>query len=432
VPDRAVVLVNFIQVTVIHLTKGGNLIKKLFIINCITLLVLTTVESHASTTVRAKSGSRDDIQAAIDAAPENGTVIIPEGTYELKGPKIDIKKSITIAGEGVAKTTLKVKSALDWIFHAVYNGFLRITGLNLEGNGSGGGVKLRSDNMNFRIDNCTFRDFGTRAIETNGNIRGVIDHNQFLENKITDIVVYGDNDASWNRPAELGTDDAVYVEDNLFKHEKKGNWHSIASNRGSRYVFRYNTINDGSHNTNPVDAHGNYYYGRGSRSYEIYGNTINSKHSYQGMFIRGGTGVIYDNTFNGGFTNPIVLIDYRSSQKPRMGSYPSIDQINDVHIWNNRYENQEAIPEVLDRGANRDYIKHGRDYHTKKKENYKPYTYPHPMTKKPDNESSNVSNVNASQPRFSPGTPSVVQGGITDFIDNFYRLFDNIIPKADS
>lgn len=340
--------------------------------------MLLSVVNLSAVTITAKSGNRNDIQDAINSAPENATVIIPEGNFDFKGPRLDVRKSITISGSGNQKTVLKKPSGLDWFFRVISDGYFRLTNLVLDGGKGGGGVKLTSDNLNMNVDNSTFKNFSRRAIETNGNIKGVISNNKFQENALSDIVIYGDNDKSWNRPVKLGSDDAVYIENNNFEHKNvRGAVHSISSNRGSNYVFRYNNIDDGNLNTNPIDAHGNFFYGRGSRKYEIYGNKIKSGKSYQGMYIRGGTGVIYDNEFIGNFDHPIVLENYRSFRNSNQ-SYPAPDQIKDLHIWNNKYNGKEQEPFMRDRGKVREHIKKDRDYFMKKKSGYSAYSYPHP------------------------------------------------------
>jgi hypothetical protein len=367
------------------LEQGGIMKKHVMATVAITTFLLNALNSSA-VTINAKSGSREDIQSAIDNAPENATVVIPEGNFDFKGPKIEVKKNITISGSGEKKTVLKQTSALDWFFRVVSDSYFRLTNLVLDGGRNGNGIKVASDSLEMRIDNSTFKNFKKRAIETNGNIKGVIDNNQFQENSVTDIVIYGDNDGAWKRPVKLGSDDAVYVEKNQFEHKNvKGAIHSISSNRGSNYVFRYNTIDDGNLNTNPIDAHGNFFYGRGSRKYEIYGNKIKSGGSYQGMYIRGGTGVIYDNEFSGKFDYPIVLENYRSFRDTST-KYPAPDQINDLHIWDNKYEGKEVEPFMRDRGMVRQHIKKDRDYFMKKKAGYKAYPFPYEEAEDPEDE----------------------------------------------
>ncbi|HEX3019872.1 MAG TPA: hypothetical protein VHP36_06205 [Chitinispirillaceae bacterium] len=354
--------------------------KKIVMATATISAFLLNASNSSAVTITAKSGNREDIQAAINSAPENATVIIPEGNFDFNGPKLEVKKNITISGSGNRNTVLKKTSPIDWFFKVISDSYFRLTNLVLDGGKNGNGVKMTSGNLNMRIDNSTFKNFNKTAIETNGNIKGVIDNNNFQENRTTDIVVYGDNEGAWKRPVKLGTDDAIYVENNKFEHKNvKGAVHSISSNHGSNYVFRYNTIDDGNLNTNPIDAHGNFFYGRGSRKYEIYGNKIKSGGSYQGMYIRGGTGVIYDNEFIGKFSYPIVLENYRSFKQ--LGTkYPAPDQINDLHIWNNKYEDKNVEPYIRDRGMVRQHIRKDRDYFMLKKSGYKAYPYPYPAS----------------------------------------------------
>jgi hypothetical protein len=357
---------------------------------------------HAKEEIRAKSGTRNDIQEAINQAPEGATVIIPEGNHNISGSKIQVRKNITIAGSGSNQTTLKKQSGLDWIFQIVNNGFVRFTNLIFDGNKSGGGIRFSSsDSLSVQVDNSLFSNFNNRAIETNGNITGVIKDNKFNENGRTDIVVYGENDKAWNKGAELGQDNALFIENNTFTHQNvKGANHSISSNHGSRYVFRNNTIKDGNLNTTPIDAHGNFEYGRGSRTYEIYNNDISSEHSFQGIYIRGGTGVIYDNTFKGDFTHPIVFTDYRSFNKDKSGgyharSYPAIDQIRDVNLWNNTYQNKETEPFIQDRGLVKQHVQKNRDYFMTPKKDYKAYSYPHSDIEMMQNKNENSDIIKA-------------------------------------
>lgn len=353
----------------------------------LTIIILVTMVFYLkSQTIQIQSGTSKDILNAIQTAPINSVVVLPKGVYNFSGQKIQIRKGITITGSGEHETILRKSGNLDWFFQILTNDFVRISNLILDANGfGGGGIQAKATGLVFRLDNSELKYFSTRAIEFHGDITGVIDHNRFEENRITDIVVYGDNDA-WNKPIELGSDDAMYVEDNVFIHKKvKGNWHSIASNHGSKYVFRFNSIDDGNFNSNPIDAHGNFEYGRGSRTYEIYGNKIQSVHSYQGIYIRGGTGVIFDNEFIGDFTFPIMLTDYRSFNRDNSGNYisntyPGLDQIRELYIWNNTYKGNEVYAFVQDRGKVRDNIKENRDFYYTARPGYKPFTYPHPMT----------------------------------------------------
>ncbi len=354
-------------------------------------IVLFTLhnEKIGAQVIQAAGGSRVEIQSAIDAAPNGATIIIPSGNFTIDGKSVVINKNIVIkgAGENATKITSNVSGGYAFTIPRGSRQFVRITGICINGNGSSGAIRVVGDNYSFRIDDCIFKRCRSRAIETFGNAKGVIDHCTFIDNGITDIVVYGDNDASWNRPLTLGTDNAVYVEDCEFSHSAlSGDWHSIGSNHGSRYVFRHNTIRDDAKvNSTPIDAHGNFEYGRGSRSYEIYDNTVYSGHSFQGIYIRGGTGVIFDNNLSGDYTYPLVLEDYRSFNKNGSSyycdSYPCIDQIHELYIWNNHISGKLITAFIQNRGLTRNHIQEGRDFFLHKKVDYRPFTYPHPLIK---------------------------------------------------
>ncbi len=399
-----------------------------------TALILLVISTPSADEVHARSGNRNDIQAAIDAAPENGMVIIPEGVFNINGPQIRVNKNLTIAGSGNNDTVLRGRSGLDWIFNVVTEGFFRLTNIVLDGQQGNGGVHLRSNDLVMRIDNSRLTNFRNRAVLTHGKVVGVIDNNEFVENGRTDIVVYGDNDDSWDRPLSLGSGDAVYVEDNLFRAHQAPNLHAIASNRGAKYVFRHNTIDVGDQNSNPIDAHGNFYYGRGSRSYEIYGNKIKSGHSYMGMFIRGGTGVIFDNEFEGSFTHPIVLENYRSfnRERGRFASYPAPDQISDLHIWNNSVNGNSAPePFIHDRGVSRQHIQKNRDFFLSPQRDYQPYIYPHPLAGAQNPQTTTLASTDASPRPASPAPSSTSRRRISSSApaSNTLRHANNI-PSA--
>lgn len=335
-------------------------------------------------THQAKSGSRDDVQAAINKAQIGDTVFIPAGNFVFNGG-VSLKGGITIMGAGRDKTTLRrTSSGSTYMFtvNCSNGGQLVITGLTIVGlsPSMSPGIKLTNNCQDFRIYDNTFKKCMDRAIEIHGNTRGVIDHNIFIDNNLTAIVVFGDGDKGWQRKLELGSADAVYVEDNYFRQENIASsnmHHHIASNNGSRYVFRYNECDDGNLASSAVDAHGNkFYWPRGSRGYEVYGNTFKSGRRWVCINMRGGDGVIFDNKFFGSYSYPLQIM-HEGKQGDGNCKYPCVDQIRQLYIWNNTYENKRF--EI--RTPHPNIIKLDRDYFLKEMPGYKPYTYPHPLTK---------------------------------------------------
>lgn len=354
---------------------------KFLSISILCLLFVTQYLSAAN--LIAKSGSRADIQAQISIAKTGDTVIIPAGTYSFEG-SISMKAGISLIGAGQEKTILKRTTNTSEYAFVVdgTNGLpVRISGMTIIGLAptKSGGVKLRNNPKKFRIDHMTFKKCFDRAIEVYGHADGVIDHCSFIDNEYTAIVVYGDGDEGWKRPLVFGTSDATFIEDCYFEQRNVKDLHMthhMASNNGSNYVFRYNTVNDGNLAAQVVDAHGNkFYWPRGSRSYEVYNNVINVEHRWLGMLFRGGDGLVYNNEMKGDLTYPIDLM-HEGRDGDGNCNYPCIDQIRKLYMWNNTY-NGKASPVHVRHPS---LIKEGRDYFLSKLPNYVPYTYPHPLT----------------------------------------------------
>lgn len=353
-------------------------------------------------TINASSCYYNDVQVAINSASGGDTVIIPSGNCTWAGGSLTFSKEITVSGAGKDQTVLIMSNPNEFFYVTGTTNNLRITGFTFDGNNSGGGIQLKGNHHGFRIDNCKFINTCCGSINRpitvgEGYCDGVIDHNEFINNNSrTDVLVYGDSDEDWNRPIVLGgSDGVVFVEDNTFTYNNlnlSNPEHVMSSGYGGRYVFRYNTIDaayGGSlHLGGVIDAHGYCFYGRGTVSYEIYNNTIESDHSYRGMFIRGGTGVIYDNTFIGDFVKKIHLTNLRSfwsctgsgvSPSTCTEGYPCRDQINDLYMWNNKLGGNTVTATTMSDGSVPNHIQEGRDYFHFQKSEYTPFPYPHPL-----------------------------------------------------
>jgi len=337
-------------------------------------------------TIQALSGSTADLQAAVNSAVSGDIVQIPAGTFSFSG-SVSFNAGITLMGAGETQTVL-AKSGTSTSPMLVVNGSngqkVTIANMTLSGIDNATtsimdkGLNLTNGCKDFRVHHVTFKRFGESAINVTGNSRGVIDHCKFLYiyrstigNYGYGVVVYGDGAASWSRALSLGTQDAVFVEDSYFI----GNRHAIASNNGSRYVFRYNQVFDNAPTFQGIDAHGR---GNGSsygsRSYEIYNNTVDNAVACQtGVAIRGGDGVIFSNAMVRGTSYGIMLSNDSGSS-----SYPMPDQIRSLYLWNNTHKGNATCATVKDGFTS--IIQQNRDYFCSQKSGYAPYTYPHPLT----------------------------------------------------
>ena len=191
-----------------------------YLLLCMLLLLLHV--SVISDIISAKSGSKADLEEAIGKAKIGDVVRVPAGEYSCDG-NIRVKAGITLMGAGQGRTILRLSEASEsggWVFRIdCANGEeIRITGFTFIGRApkDPGGMKMINGCTNFRIDHNTFERCFSRAIEMHGNSKGVIDHNRFVDNWYTAIVIFGDGNDGWERDVKLGSDDAVYVEDNYF------------------------------------------------------------------------------------------------------------------------------------------------------------------------------------------------------------------------
>ncbi len=343
----------------------------------LTLLIFLPVKSEAKI-INATSGSSKDVRTAVNAATAGDTVMVPAGQFSFD-ESVKISAGLTILGAGIDKTILqKSTSSTKFMFDVDGSNGRRITigGITFIGVDSGtsdSGIKLNNGCKNFRIFNCTFKKFNRSGITIRGNANGVIDHCSFIDNYLRGygygVEVYGSGDENWNRPLTLGTENSIFVEDSYFT----GNRHCIASNNGSRYVFRYNQIVDNREDAAAIDAHGLSSWPRGSRSYEIYENVIdNSIKRWAGIGIRGGDGVIFNNVMVRGITNPIILWNDGGNN-----CYPCKDQIRELYIWNNTYQGSPATVDFWQGGEQ--VIKENREYFLTSRPDYTPFTYPHPL-----------------------------------------------------
>ena len=369
--------------------------------------------------ITATSGNTSDIQAAVNQAQAGDTVIIPEGTWNATG-QVFLQDGIHLKGNGRDKTRIN-KMYWAWedtapMFNVRCDGKgpgFKFSDITLHGDGASrfwsgergndlldNGLLLNGKCIDFSIFQSRFEFFAGEGIflrgpplnigpgvKIHGHPKGVIYKNEFLDNIYDSGFGYGialaGDENDWT--ISLGSDNAVFIEDNYFYKNR----HAIASNNASRYVFRHNVVTD---NWNPwvaIDAHGLSSWPRGSRSFEIYGNTISGGIEWDtgisnptwGIGPRGGDGVIFGNTFIGMQGREILMFN----EKYETGTpYPQPDQTLDLWIWDNMSDGYLVTSVKLGWyeamiAANSVYLQEGRDYYFAQKPGYTPFTYPHPL-----------------------------------------------------
>ena len=366
--------------------------------------------------IKPKSLQFNDIKTASHSALPGDIIHLPEGTGVWSGDQqITLQGGISVIGSGSTKSLFKRSQYSDLPFFK----FIGSNGLPSElhhvgfiGNYFSGdktrktlsrGVELVEGCINFKISNCRFSRFASHAIAITDKSsakhtqKGVIFKNEFIDNFYPEVenLGYGiviNGNGTWTT-LELGTENSVFIEDNYFS----GNRHHIASNNGSRYVFRHNNVKhtNAVRNYSMTDAHGKSSAPVGSRSYEIYNNNYHTAGNMQSrartaIGIRGGDGVIFNNTSTDSIYRTVELWNEGFS----CGSYPGQNQIRSLYIWDN--DTNDHLKFTSNGVANNceSSIRKGRDYFLNKKPNYKPFTYPHPSRNIALNKPTSSSQVN--------------------------------------
>lgn len=336
------------------------------------------------TNVWAISGSPEDIQAAVDAvvAAGGGTVYVPEGDFVFNPTKspaeVVVPGGVNVIGQGKGVTILRETQHIPTNRLAMFhldgaNGLpIRISGISFigyvenEDETRNQGVQIVNV-IDFRVDHCEFIDFSSFGCVPSGG-RGVIDHCDF-DNPYKDVSGgswgYGPGmggDGSWE-PIDYylgqynGKKNIVYIEDCTLSRLR----HATDCATGGWYVVRHCTITEPRPITyGMVNVHG-FNHGRGL---EAYNNTIIGAGSMSSAtWIRGGGGVIFNNTFRD-FAFALGMAAEAT------GEYA----VNDLWFWGNTLIN---VQNEVDPGQP---FTEGVEFFLEERPGYVPYTYPHPLT----------------------------------------------------
>lgn len=170
-----------------------------------------------------------------------------------------------------------------------------------------------------RLDHLYVHDIDRSVFDIDTAV-GVIDHNNIDTTAVTanngivihfagtyyDTCTHGLGHESMNAAIAAGSNQSMYVEDNLFT----SNLFVAVTDcefGGARFVFRFNTVNKGDAQCHGFEVAAN----RGQRLWEIYGNTFYGNGvSSNGTYMRGGAGYVFNNYFPSfGFGVNLNLID---------------------------------------------------------------------------------------------------------------------------
>ena len=333
--------------------------------------LLLAEAASAQTEIVVDQPTQTAVQAALDRRPD--IVTLPAGRYQIDGTLRVRNDGLTLRGWGADQTVLfrMVDGTNTAMVRSTGFAGVRVTGIRFEGvsvldddlhqlsNGQEVGITF-DDALDFRVDNCFFTHTGFAGVRTNGASSGVVDHctfeDQYKPMVGTDgygVAVYG-IDALEGEP--FGSGRATFIEDSSFRLCR----HAVAANKGARYVFRQNYVaqNEIAH---AIDAHGTEYLSTvGTEWIDAYNNLFEDPiYTGYAVRIRGGKGLIWNNTFVG-YSLGIRLTQATS------------EETGPVYIWDNA-----LVPDTTPIVRADD----GSTYVLSPPDGYVPFPYPHPLVR---------------------------------------------------
>lgn len=377
---------------------------------------------------QAASCSQQSVNQAIKAAKVGDVVQVPPGTCTWKSttttePAVIVAgKGITLVGTGVDSTVIigevtgHPRGTALLVENIPSDQLFRLTNVTFSGVGGDHGLIKIIDAAWIRIDNSRCDGPSGRCITLKGEVKGVIDHNEFINLHSQPMMIWGSDNGipSWTTQAfSLGTADFLFIEDNEFIAAEDGlGSTAVDAVAGARLVFRYNNLTDINWTHHGTCSSGK---DRSAHLYEVYENVFKFDRPWaRGIFLRGGTGVIFNNQFEGTLTRVMDVANYRScdgiimdcqlwdrcdGDSPVDGNedgtgYPCLDQIGrttnqvsePLYEWNNSRNGLDADITVADwatctNPSLSDHIQEDRDYiNDTPRPGYVPYSYPHPLT----------------------------------------------------
>ena len=299
--------------------------KMTYFIVMIFLLISTTIyaacPAPVGTVYTAVDGSDTEVQDCVNAADaaSGGEVRIPAGTATwATGVSKTLTHNLTISGAGQSSTIITGGSSTALFSLTAPSGVtLKISDMKLISgsyNRTDGLMFINGVNNNKIISNIYFDFTGAtagRALWFYGN--GVIYGCTFYMSNYGQGISFrsglaeGDYNYWYGNPS-FGTVNEAYVENCTFNFPNSAGDGAFDAYSGAKIAFRYNTVIG----TN-IGWHGNDS-SPGAHSAEVYNNVFtdpNNKTAFT-INIRGGTAVIWGNSFDSNFGSSFDLSLYRS------------------------------------------------------------------------------------------------------------------------
>lgn len=262
------------------------------------------------------------VSACVSQASSGDTINITAGQAIWQERLSLGAKKLFLIGAGIDATVIRTNLPDSWMTHVIHlgTGGSRIAHLTVDATT---GVII-ADGQGFVVDHIKFTTTtaGKRAMVVNRSgvhPTGVVHSCQFVN---TSVLVGGggtgmnSQSAVWSEAQTMGSEDGiVFFEGNTFNRTNNGTANAIDGNYGVRYVFRYNdVISTGATQANSalyIEAHSVQWVNRAVQRWEVYNNIIDNRGAghYYPFRIRAGTGLIFNNTVLGNWTNFGIALD---------------------------------------------------------------------------------------------------------------------------
>ena len=347
--------------------------RLLFFLHVVAISIYIYSPITNAATINATSCSGTHVTAAITTAVSGDTVVVPSGTATWSSSiSIPSAKDLSIIGGGIDNTVITCSSGTCFtIAHEGSSSESRISGFTFNSGvfdmgGIDGTKPVRIDHNKF-TSTSTLLTWSVAGWTSGIHPSVLFDNNVFHNHRIVvdgtkGELVEGDwQHELWEQePPSGGWPYIVYIESNTITTS------GITANmpdaaRGGRFVFRFNTIDD-----DYTEVHGVQGNVRAAQWWEIYHNDY-TNNPWTMMFIRGGSGLVFNNTSDA--DDGIRLNVERSCSSvstalrcngsspwdgntPSGAGYPCRDQIGrsqDTSLWTvgDPYPDQEDTPAYI-------------------------------------------------------------------------------------
>lgn len=292
------------------------------------VLVLALSSAAHAAVIVATSLSQADVQAAIDAAVDGDTVILPADSviWTSSAGIVITAKQITIQGAGIGQTVIEDRCNATSVFifqnyHLSGGKTFTITGIEINHHATlysdaaittgfapncliGGmkiteiavrGIYVASPQGNYPLANAVIYDSELYGRASNGVSQLITVFGNDYE---APPLVASTTQSSWYLPAGMGGSLATFVE-NCILYNSHYQDSTIETYNGGRCVVRYCTLTNFL-----IGAHGNDSSTRSGHTIEVYNNTITDTIGWSNVNLRGGVGYWFNNITTSTWPSP--------------------------------------------------------------------------------------------------------------------------------